>query len=49
VTELKLPEKSSDAGKKDNYNIKVSEYKGDKRLKFDEILSAIGDYFDLFK
>ena len=28
---------------------KVKEYKGDLTRSFDEILSAVGDYFDLFK
>jgi hypothetical protein len=31
-----------------SYIIRVANYK-DKKLKFDEILSAIGDYFELFK
>jgi len=29
--------------------LRVKEYKGDLQVKFDEILSAVGDYFDLFK
>ncbi len=28
---------------------RVKEYKGDLQKNFDEILSAVGDYFDLFK
>ena len=29
--------------------LKVKEYRGELRRNFDEILSAVGDYFDLFK
>lgn len=53
VTELKVVEKpgsvtSSEACKDKPYNIKVCDYR-EKSAKFDEILSAVGDYFDLFK
>lgn len=29
--------------------LRVKEYRGDLQKNFDEILSAVGDYFDLFK
>ena len=29
--------------------LKVKEYRGELQRNFDEILSAVGDYFDLFK
>jgi hypothetical protein len=29
--------------------MKAKEYRGDLQKNFDEILSAVGDYFDLFK
>jgi hypothetical protein len=29
--------------------MKAKEYRGDAQKNFDEILSAVGDYFDLFK
>ena len=29
--------------------MKAKEYRGDLSKNFDEILSAVGDYFDLFK
>ena len=32
-----------------NSRLKVKEYRGELTKSFDEILSAVGDYFDLFK
>lgn len=51
VTELKVVEKpftNPDMAKSKTYSIKVCDYR-EKNAKFDEILSAVGDYFDLFK
>lgn len=51
ITELKVVDKpftTPDAAKTKTYSIKVCDYK-DKSAKFDEILSAVGDYFDLFR
>ena len=52
VTELKVVEKPSttptELAKQKAYTIKVCDYR-EKSAKFDEILSAVGDYFDLFR
>jgi hypothetical protein len=54
VTELKVVEKplttspTTEVSKSKTYSIKVCDYR-QKSAKFDEILSAVGDYFDLFK
>lgn len=45
---MEKPFTNPDMAKNKTYSIKVCDYR-EKSAKFDEILSAVGDYFDLFK